>query len=164
MAYDGLATKSQGWACASRSPAQALPLSSPARSEIKEDLADWLAETGWEGEQKAEDLADALTTWTQRSETAKLAALLDSMAARWPHVPELASKLVLPAAQCGHVAVIMLLHECAPLRLHVAACFAVSPHARSVAYSVDDSRPHQWHCNLPVGRGRLSLSRLVCDL
>jgi hypothetical protein len=82
-------------------------------SEIKEDLADWLAETGWEGEQKAEDLADALTTWTQRSETAKLAALLDSMAARWPHVPELASKLVLPAAQCGHVAVIMLLHECA---------------------------------------------------
>jgi len=96
------------------SPAQALPLSSPARSEIKEDLADWLAETGWEGEQKAEDLADALTTWTQRSETAKLAALLDSMAARWPHVPELASKLVLPAAQCGHVAVIMLLHEYAP--------------------------------------------------
>ena len=80
-------------------------------SEIKEDLADWLQETGWEGEQKAEDLADALTNWTQRSETAKLAALLDSMAARWPHVPELASKLVLPAAQCGHVAVIMLLHE-----------------------------------------------------
>ncbi len=148
------------------SPAPQLePSRCPApRSEIKEDLADWLAETGWEGEQKAEDLADALTTWTQRSETAKLAALLDSMAARWPHVPELASKLVLPAAQCGHVAVIMLLHECAPLRLRIASCFAVSQYACSVNHGVAHRGSHQWHCNLPVGRERFSLSRMVCHL
>lgn len=83
-------------------------------SELKEELAEWLEGTGWEGDQTPAQLADALTAWTQRSETAKLAALLDGMAARWPHASELAGKLVLPAAQCGHVAVIMLLHECAP--------------------------------------------------
>ncbi len=47
----------------------------------------------------------------QRAETERLAAALDAVQESWPYAPDLASKLVLLAAQCGHASIIRLLDE-----------------------------------------------------